>query len=163
MKKIGVKRKRPSTKKSMKSNGKGIYIEKMLVENFVSLQKVMTNLSLKFDNLTNQISKLLNLFEISAKTLAQKEFNLGEGKEENKKVVEKIDKLLDQNKIIARGLTLMHEIQNKKPDQSQERQMQQSMPPQRDISDVNRYQKSIINPGTYQDRRINRFRNINND
>ena len=28
----------------------------------------------------------------------------------NKKIVEKIDTLLDQNKIIARGLTLMHEI-----------------------------------------------------
>ncbi|KHO55254.1 MAG: hypothetical protein QT10_C0004G0041 [archaeon GW2011_AR19] len=38
-------------------------VEKILVENFVSLQKVMTNLSVKFDELSSQISKLLELFE----------------------------------------------------------------------------------------------------
>jgi len=34
-------------------------LEIKLVENFVSLQKVMTNLSIKFDELSNNISKLL--------------------------------------------------------------------------------------------------------
>lgn len=82
---------------------------KMLVENFVALQKVMTNLSIKFDNLADQISKLLELFEISAKALAEKEFNLEKGDKSTKKIIEKIDTLLEQNKLIARGLTLMHE------------------------------------------------------
>lgn len=86
-----------------------IKVEKILVENFVSLQKVMTNLSVKFDNLTNQISKLLELFEISAKALAEKEFDLGKGDKDNKKIIEKIDNLAEQNKIIAKGLTLLHE------------------------------------------------------
>jgi len=80
----------------------------ILIENFVSLQKVMTNLSIKFDNLTKQISKLLELFEISAKALAKKDFDL-EKTGKDKKIIEKIDNLLDQNKIIARGLTLIHE------------------------------------------------------
>jgi hypothetical protein len=83
-------------------------IENVLVANFISLQKVMTNLAVKFDNLGAQISKLLELFEISAKTLAEKDIDLSKGKED-KKVVEKLDTLLDQNKIIARGLTLLHE------------------------------------------------------
>ena len=65
-------KKKTSQKPSLSS--KEIKVEKILIENFVSLQKVMTNLSFKFDNLTNQISKLLELFEIYAKDLAKTEF-----------------------------------------------------------------------------------------
>lgn len=78
--------------------------EKVLIENFVSLQRVMTNLAVKFDNLSSQISKLLELFEISAKTLAEH----GPTKEE-KKIVERLDNLLEQNKVIAKGIALLHE------------------------------------------------------
>ncbi len=95
-------------KSTPKKNYSGTGIEKILIENFVSLQKVMTNLSIKFDSLTKQISKLLELFEISAKTLAEKDMEI-EKKGSNKKIIEKIDNLLEQNKIIARGLTLIHE------------------------------------------------------
>jgi hypothetical protein len=84
-------------------------VEKILVENFVSLQKVMTNLSLKFDNLTGQISKLLELFELSAKSLAEKDFELDKSNKDSRKILEKIEGILDQNKTIARGLTLMNE------------------------------------------------------
>jgi hypothetical protein len=85
-------------------------VERTLIENFVSLQKVMVNLSSKFDNLTNQISKLLGLFEVSAKALAEKDFEIESGNsQENSKILEKIDNIIDQNKIIARGLTLVHE------------------------------------------------------
>lgn len=83
-------------------------VEKVLVENFVSLQKVMTNLAVKFDNLSNQISKLLELFEISAKTLAEKDYET-KNREESKKVAEKLDNLLEQNKVIAKGIALLHE------------------------------------------------------
>lgn len=81
-------------------------IEKVMLENFVSLQRVMTNLSIKLDNLTTQISKLLDLFEISAKALAEKDFEI---EKDNKDMLEKLDNLLDQNKILARGVTLVHE------------------------------------------------------
>lgn len=80
-------------------------VEKILIENFVSLQKVMTNLAVKFDNLSGQISKLLELFEISAKTMAEKGYSLGE----DKKILEKLDSLLDHNKVIAKGIALLHE------------------------------------------------------
>jgi len=82
-------------------------LNKILVENFVSLQKVLTNLAGKFDSLADNISKLLQLFEISAKTFAEKQptFDF----EKDKEFLDKLDKLLDQNKTIAKGLTLMEE------------------------------------------------------
>ncbi len=79
--------------------------EKILVENFVSLQKVMVNLSENFTNLSSQISKLLKLFESSAKTLVEKGF------EDNQEIVKKLDSLIDQNKTIARGVALLHETE----------------------------------------------------
>ena len=79
--------------------------QKKLMDNFVSLQKVLINLSVKLDNLANQISKLVELFEISAKSLAKKDFDFTGGKEINNK----LDSLIEQNKLIARGLTMMHD------------------------------------------------------
>ncbi len=84
-------------------------VDKILLENFVSLQKVMTNLSVKFDNLSSQISKLLDLFELSAKALVQKEIKFEPPSIDDKKILEKLDNLQDQNRTIARGLTLVHE------------------------------------------------------
>lgn len=94
-------------------------INKVLLENFVSLQRVMTNLSLKLDNLASQISKLLELFEISAKTIAERanEEKAGNphGTEHSKELARKMDNLIEQNKVIARGLTLIHESSGSKP------------------------------------------------
>jgi hypothetical protein len=63
----------------------------------------MVNLSEKFINLSSQISRLLELFETSAKTLAEKGF------EDNREIINKLDSLLDQNRIIAKGIFLLHE------------------------------------------------------
>lgn len=83
---------------------------KLLVENFTGLQKAITNLAVKFDSLSDNISKLLNLFEISARSFAEK---LAENPlpdlEKDKEFLDKMNKLLDQNKVIAKGLTLMEE------------------------------------------------------
>ena len=86
-------------------------LEEVLLNNFVNLQKVLTNLSLKFEDLSNNISKLLELFEISAKTFADKNSdseNLGGD------IHAKIDSLLDQNKTIAKGIMLMEDKINKR-------------------------------------------------
>ena len=111
---------------SMDSNSD---LEKVLIQNFVSLQKVMTNLSVKFDELTSQISKLLELFEISAKTIAEKK-NFGNDKEVN----EKINNLMEQNRTLAKGLTLLHE--NKTPQRPMQPPMRR-MPPQNNNSSMN--------------------------
>jgi transcriptional regulator of NAD metabolism len=68
----------------------------------------MTNLSIKFDSLSDQMSRLLQLFEISAKTFVVKQEELTSSKDDQE-LVKKLDVLMDQNKTIAKGLTLVEE------------------------------------------------------
>jgi len=72
----------------------------------------MTNIAVKFDNLADKIQKLLDVFEISAKSLAEKDFDF---EKENKDIIEKLNEVLEQNKTIARGLTLLHEPTSQAP------------------------------------------------
>jgi len=119
-------------------------VERLMIENFISLQKVLTNLSIKFDNLTHQISKLLELFEISAKSLAEKDFNMEHKNKETEQIYEKLNSIAEQNKTIARGLTLMHEkssggVPQKTPlTPTKNTEINQSK-----SIDVERYEKSI--------------------
>ena len=75
--------------------------EELLIENFVGLQHAMTNLSIKFGALSDNITRLLQVFEESAKSF------ISGGKLEDDSMLKKIDSLLDQNKTIAKGLILM--------------------------------------------------------
>ena len=75
--------------------------EEILIENFVGLQHAMTNLSIKFGSLSDNISKLLQVFEEAAKNF------VSGGKSYDKDMLDKINSLLDQNKTIAKGLVLM--------------------------------------------------------
>ncbi len=83
--------------------------EKLLLENFVALQKVMTNLSQRFDDLTHQISELLKLFEDSAKVIVKNEVEKKKEDRGDKQLLDTMISVLDQNKVIAKGLTLMYE------------------------------------------------------
>ena len=85
-----------------------VELEQALLNNFVNLQKVLTNLAIKFEELSNDISKILQLFEISAKSFAEK-YAGGGGTESDKEFLKKLDALLDQNKTIAKGIMLMEE------------------------------------------------------
>ncbi len=104
----------------------------MLLENFVSLQRVLTNLSVKLEGVATQMSKLLDLFEISAKALAEKDFDV---EKDNKDILAKLDMLQDQNKTLARGISLLHErprepmmpLPPSQPMMQIQPQMQQSM------------------------------------
>ena len=138
--------KKSKNKKSILRTSKEIRIEKVLVENFVGLQKVMTNLSIKFDGLTDRIDKLLDLFEISAKSLAEKEYNLEKDNKDNEKILKNISGLYDQNKIIARGLSLLHEGE-KPPLQKPQTQIPVPQPKQTQEMtkpESGQYQKSIF-------------------
>jgi hypothetical protein len=86
-------------------------LEEALIANFINLQRVLTNLSVRFDELSNNITKLLQLFEISAKSFAEKyeENATGKPEEIDKDFLKKLDALLDQNKTIAKGIMLMEE------------------------------------------------------
>ncbi|MFA4960209.1 MAG: hypothetical protein WC548_00945 [Candidatus Pacearchaeota archaeon] len=82
--------------------------EEVLIENFVGLQRAMTNLSIKFSGLSDNINRLLQIFEESAKNLSGS-FMKPEDTDMNKDMIKKIDSLLDQNKTIAQGLVIMEE------------------------------------------------------
>jgi len=97
------RRRKSSVKKTI--NQRDIQVEKLLIENFVALQKVMTTMAGKFDNLSTQISKLLDIFELSAKSLAERGFSTAE----DRKIVGKLDSLLEQNKTFAKGIAMLHE------------------------------------------------------
>lgn len=82
-------------------------LNEQVLENLIQLQKVHTDLAEKFDKLTKEISSLLSLFELAAKSFSK--YPGLKSSEQDKEFLEKIDKLLEQNKTIAKGLTLMEE------------------------------------------------------
>ena len=96
------KRRKITASETKKKDG----LEEKLIENLVVLQKVNTDLAVKFDKLAKEISSLLSLFEITAKNFASQ---VPSDYEKDKEFLEKIDRLLEQNKLIARGLTLMED------------------------------------------------------
>ncbi|MBS3089573.1 hypothetical protein J4461_01685 [Candidatus Pacearchaeota archaeon] len=96
-------------------------IEKKLLENLIELQKVHTDLAEKFDKLSEQIASLLSLFEMAARSFSEHPAN--QVAEKDKEFLEKVDKLLEQNKVIAKGLTIVEE-------RIRERMYGSSRPPQ---------------------------------
>jgi len=89
-------------------------INKALIDNFIGLQKVMVNLSNKFDNLSTQMSKLLEIFEISARSLAKKDIESKTGSDDTQKILEKLENLSEQAGLIGKGLVLIHEMGSEK-------------------------------------------------
>ena len=121
-------------KKEVKSSGKapkkntGLsnkQIQELLIENFVGLQKAMTNVSIKFESLTSQMTHLLEIFELSAKKISQ---NKGHAGSLEVDIIRRIDTLLEQNKAIASGIILIEEkLRNQSPRPQGMQQMQPSM------------------------------------
>ena len=100
---IRLKKSRPKAKKKKASP----LIPKALISNFVGLQKVQADLALKINALTNQISELLKLFETTAKTFAENPAVLTS--ERDKEFLDKINQLLEQDKIIAKGVVYIED------------------------------------------------------
>jgi hypothetical protein len=131
-----------------------IKIDRALIDNFIALQKVMVNLSSKFDNLSGQISKLLELFEISAKSLARKDFeDSGRGSKDTERILEKLNNLSQQAGLIGKGLALIHETRSErtegnfqeKPSQANVQSTMRQMQPMNRLvpSSTQEYQKSV--------------------
>lgn len=121
-------KKRKSVIGSPKISKDDTKLGKILIENFIGLQKVMVNLSVKFDDLSNKISKLLELFEISAKALAEKDLTVEKTARDDTRILKEMGNLSEQNKIIARGLTLMHNKLSEEPEYPIEKQPQMPFP-----------------------------------
>lgn len=91
------------SKKEVEKDGD---VNKLLLENFVELQKIFSNLAVKFDDLSDNVSRLLQLFELSAKSFADKPIKTPGVDEE---FLKKLDSLLDQNKTISKAIMMMEE------------------------------------------------------
>lgn len=113
-----------SDKKKAMTKGE---LEEALIDNFVNMQRVLTNLIAKFDDLSKNISKMLELFEIAAKSFADKESE--KPSDVDLEFVKKLDALLDQNKTISKGIMLMEEKIRQKniPQMPQEEQRMNGM------------------------------------
>ena len=96
--------------------------EELLIENFVGLQHAMTNMSIKFGALSDNINKLLQVFEEAARSF------VSGGKTNDKDMLKKIDSLLDQNKTIAKGLILMEGRLRGRAEEPQRMQIRAEVP-----------------------------------
>ena len=146
--------KKPVAKKPKNLSTKTNFdVNKILVENFIGLQKVLINMAEKIDNLSNRMSELLNLFEASAKSLAEKGPPQSGGGIVDKRLLEKVDNIMEQNRTIARGISLLHEPQQfagsppqqfqKKPSYEVQKIPASNKPEQENQEGLNQYQKSI--------------------
>ena len=144
IKKKIVKKKSPVKTRVITRTTSQTDVEKTLVNNFIALQKVMTNLALKFDDLSNQLSKLLDLFQISAKALAEKDFEVL-SKKEHEDILKRLDNMSEQNKVLAKGLTLLHEPRT------------QSHPPQIPINHPQNRQIPLQLPKTPRTKELKEF------
>jgi len=81
--------------------------------------------------------------------LAEKDFNLEKETKDTEKVLGKIDGLAEQNKVIARGLTLMHDRLSEEPEYpSMQKPLKQPMPqPQQPQIQQPLMQKPMPAPG----------------
>jgi len=94
--------KRQDTEKSKVDYHSQIEVQKALVENFILMQKVLSNLTVKFDDMSNQLNKFMQLMEISAKNFVDKT-NKGEYRD-NSDLTKKVDNLMQQNKMMMQNM-----------------------------------------------------------
>ncbi|MBS3071564.1 hypothetical protein J4408_01100 [Candidatus Pacearchaeota archaeon] len=126
-------------------------LEKTIVENLVELQKVHIDLVEKFDKLASELSSLLALFEMTARSFASSP--IIKETQKDHEFLDKIDRLLEQNKTIAKGLTLMEDKIKERvygPVKTPSQQMQnikQSMP---SIGENQMQQSQTKNEDEYQ-------------
>lgn len=102
---IEVKRK-PVVKRATKDD-----IIKQLVENNISLQQKNIELISAISKLNNKISEMVDIFDEAAK-------HIKAGTDEP--LVNKLERLLDQNKVIANGLILLEKYIREKSAMSQQ-------------------------------------------
>mgnify|MGYP001567249925 CR=1 FL=1 len=82
---------------------------KQLLRNDVLLQKKMTELVGSINNLTKRVDGLVGIFEEAAKNVTSYSDN-----EEIKPLLDKLDSLTEQNKVIARGLIALEQYMREK-------------------------------------------------
>lgn len=95
-------------------------MQELLIDNFVGLQKAMTNLSIKFESLSEQIRHLLEIFEVTAKNFSATATDSADKAD----LIDKLNALIEQNKVLARGIVL---LEDRLPKQEQQQLRQAPM------------------------------------
>jgi len=88
-------------------------IEQALLENFVTLQKVLTKFSLKFEKISKDLDELLGLFKESAQSFEEK--YPGGMDKDHEELSSRLDTLIDQNKKIQNTLSMIEGRTRKQP------------------------------------------------
>ena len=125
--------------------------EKILIDNFIGLQKVMVTLSMKFENLSDNITKLLGVFESSAR-----DYMVNKGRsspDKDREYLAQLNTLIEQNKSISRGIMQLDERMRSRPGPVETPQkttvisaLQQNLPkPMQESSAPAGYESSIQN------------------
>ena len=128
-KKEGEKKEAVNEKKGKKEGKKVKEVEKvskknklksreinLLVENFVLLQKALSDLASSFKALEQRLERFLELVEkasqdsLKVERIEKEKISEIERKEVPSGLAEKIEELLEQNKVIAEGMTLLEKI-----------------------------------------------------
>ena len=86
----------------------------LLIENSVALQKVLTDVAVSLNQLTKELRQLLELMKEAGKTIGEEKAAQAIAEEDSKKVMGKLDNLMDQNRTIARGLVLLESSMKEK-------------------------------------------------
>lgn len=111
-------------KQETKAKNETSETEKLILQNNVELQKILTDLSFSMMKLSDRIDKLVSLFEQTVKTVSEKEM---QEEMNGKRINDKLDMLVSQNKLLAQGVSMVHE---KLPEQQAAPTMNQEYPAQ---------------------------------
>ena len=93
-----------SVSKKEKQQDKNIDI---LIENSISLQKILTSVSYNLTKLTEEVTLILELFKEASKNFGEERATEEIDLDHKKNLISKLDTLIEQNKHIARGLILL--------------------------------------------------------
>ena len=94
--------------------------EKLLFENFISIQRILANLASRIDETDKKLSKMLELFENASKSYSRAPTGMPSGVPQAvqdarlKEISGRIDELLEQNKDIAKGIILLERVLSEK-------------------------------------------------
>jgi hypothetical protein len=109
-----------------KKTGDNANSQKLLLENFISLQKILTNLTVKIDETDKKLSKMLELFEAASKSYGQGRMAPSAGVPQAvqdarlKEIAGKIDILMEQNRDIAKGIILLEQVTSERTETPEE-------------------------------------------
>ncbi|MEM4271106.1 MAG: hypothetical protein QXO70_03355 [Candidatus Pacearchaeota archaeon] len=92
-------------------------INAKVLENLIELQKVYTSLAENFSKTSQKLDSLINLFENTAKSFISQP--LSEETERHKEIISMLNQILEQDKIIAKGITILEEKLGAIPPQSE--------------------------------------------